>query len=225
MSEMKIEDIMDDLFKREKNDKLERYRHLNKFVKKGQILFTGSSLMEQFPINEIAMTNGIDAIIYNRGIGGYTIPEMLDAMDEQIFALEPSKIFINIGTNDISREDETIEMLIDDYRKVLLQIKERLPKAKVYMMAYYPVNVSVAENQPWQGAKRAAELRLQRLDKANAAVKELAAEFGYFFIDVNDGLTDESGQTKAEYSIDGIHMWSDAYEIVFNNMKEYLNLL
>ncbi len=124
MSEMKIEDIMDDLFKREKNDKLERYRHLNKFVKKGQILFTGSSLMEQFPINEIAMTNGIDAIIYNRGIGGYTIPEMLDAMDEQIFALEPSKIFINIGTNDISREDETIEMLIDDYRKVLLQIKE-----------------------------------------------------------------------------------------------------
>ena len=90
MSDIKAEDILSDLFIREKRDKLERYRHLNKYVKKGQILFTGSSLMEQFPVNEIAMTYGIDAVIYNRGIGGYTIPEMLDSMDEQIFALEPS---------------------------------------------------------------------------------------------------------------------------------------
>ncbi|WP_029324372.1 GDSL-type esterase/lipase family protein [Butyrivibrio sp. AE3004] len=222
MSDKKAEDILADLFQREKRDKLERYRHLNRYVKKGQILFTGSSLMEQFPVNEIAMTYGIDAVIYNRGIGGYTIPEMLDSMDEQIFALEPAKIFINIGTNDISREDETIEMLVADYRKVLLQIKERLPEAEVYMMAYYPVNVIVAENQPWQGAKRAAELRLQRLEEANHAVKELAAEFDYHFIDVNKGLTDENGQTRKELSIDGIHMWSDAYEIIFENMKKYI---
>ncbi|WP_242832023.1 GDSL-type esterase/lipase family protein [Butyrivibrio sp. VCD2006] len=222
MSNMKPEDIIFEFFQKEKMDKLERYRHLNKYVKKGQILFTGSSLMEQFPINEIAITDGVNAVIYNRGIGGYTIPEMLDAMDEQIFALDPSKIFINIGTNDISREDETLEMLIKDYRKVLSQVKERLPEARVYLMAYYPVNVSVAENQPWEGAKRAAELRLERLEKANAAVKELAAEFGYFFIDVNEGLTNESGQTKEEFSIDGIHMWSDAYEIIFKNMKKYI---
>ena len=104
----------------------------------------------------------------------------------------------------------------------LLQIKEKLPEAAVYMMAYYPVNVSVAENQPWQGAKRAAELRLQRLEEANHAVKELAAEFGYYFIDVNKGLTDENGQTRKELSIDGIHMWSDAYEIIFENMKKYI---
>ena len=38
---------------REKADKLERYRRLNKFVKPGQILFVGSSLMEQFPILEL----------------------------------------------------------------------------------------------------------------------------------------------------------------------------
>lgn len=37
----------------EKADKLERYRRLNKFVKPGQILFVGSSLMEQFPILEL----------------------------------------------------------------------------------------------------------------------------------------------------------------------------
>lgn len=216
-----MDNIMD-YFKREKAEKLERIRHLNKNVKKGQILFTGSSLMEQFPINEIAMAHGLDVIIYNRGIGGYTIPAMLQAMDEQIFDLEPSKIFINIGTNDISQPDKTKEALIADYRRVLSQIKERLPKAKVYMMAYYPANVAVAAKCPWPGADKTAQLRIDRLPEANKAVQELASEFGYNYIDVNDGLMDENGQTKAEFSIDGIHMWADAYEIVFDNMKKYI---
>ena len=223
MADFNMDEFIQRMFQSQKDEKLERYRQLNKYVKKGQILFTGSSLMEQFPINEIAMTHGLDKTIYNRGIGGYTIPEMLQAMDEQIFDLEPAKIFINIGTNDISREDETIEMLVADYRAVLTQIKEKLPETKVYLMAYYPVNVKVAARQPWPDADKAAKLRLERLDKANAAVKELAEEFGYSYIDVNAGLTDENGQTKEEFSIDGIHMWSDAYEVVFENMKKYID--
>ena len=219
---MKPEEIMKGFFQKEKQDKLERYRHLNKYVKIGQILFTGSSLMEQFPINEIMLNNGMNQIIYNRGIGGYTIPEMLDSMEEQIFALKPSKIFVNIGTNDMSKPEETVEKFISDYRLVLRQIKERLPECKVYMMAYYPVNVDVAERMPWPDAKVGAVLRFERLEEFNRAVKELAEEFGYKYIDVNKGLTDEKGQTKEEYSIDGIHMWPDAYEIVFENMKEYI---
>ena len=215
-------DFIGDFMKREKADKLERYRHLNKFVKKGQILFTGSSLMEQFPIQEILLNHGMNLTIYNRGIGGYTIPEMLDAMNEQILDLEPSKIFINIGTNDISIPDETKEKLISDYRQVLTQIREKLPETVVYLMAYYPVNETVAAKMPWPGADRAAILRRERLPEANAAVKALADEFGYNYIDVNDGLTGPDGKTKEEFSIDGIHMWSDAYEVVFENMKKYL---
>ncbi len=211
-----------DFFQKEKDDKVIRYRHLNKFVKKGEILFTGSSLMEQFPIQEIMLNHGMNKIIYNRGIGGYTIPEMLKALDEQIFALEPSKIFINIGTNDISIPEETKEKLISDYREVLNNIKKRLPDAEVFMMAYYPVNDAVAANEAWPGALKAVQLRMERLDEANKAVEELAKEFGYNYIDVNDGLTDENGRTKEEYSIDGIHMWSDAYEVIFENMKKYL---
>ena len=35
-----------------KIDRVMRFRYLNEFVKPGQILFAGSSLMEQFPIQE-----------------------------------------------------------------------------------------------------------------------------------------------------------------------------
>ena len=88
--------------KMEQQQKIDRYRILNENIIKGQILFTGSSLMEQFPVNELMMTERIDRIIYNRGIGGFTTTDMLQNMDVQIFDPEPSKIFINIGTNDIS---------------------------------------------------------------------------------------------------------------------------
>ena len=202
---------------------VERYRHLNKGARKGQILFVGSSLMEHFPINEILVNRGLDLAIYNRGISGYTIPELLESMNEQIFDLEPSVIFINIGTNDISRVEETSEDLYRDYKEVLRQIKEKLPLTKVYMMAYYPVNPALAkEIQAWPEAAEAAMLRKERLLWADEVVKKLSEEFGYQYIDVNEGLYDDAGELKRELSTDGIHMWPEAYELIFDNMKDYL---
>lgn len=37
----------------DKEMKVERYRELNKTALKGQVVFTGSSLMEMFPINSL----------------------------------------------------------------------------------------------------------------------------------------------------------------------------
>ena len=45
---------------------------------------------------------------------------------------------------------------------------------------------------------------------------------GYEFINVNDGLAGVDGQTRKEYSTDGIHMWPKAYEIIFDNMSKYI---
>ncbi len=203
---------------------VEKYRHLNRGARKGRILFVGSSLMEHFPINEILVNRGLDLAIYNRGISGYTIPELLESMNEQIFDLEPSVIFINIGTNDISRPEETKEDLYRDYKEVLRQIKEKLPLTKVYMMAYYPVNPALAkEIQAWPEAAEAARLRKERLRGANDVVKKLAAEYCYEYIDVNEGLYDDAGELKRELSTDGIHMWPEAYELIFDNMKDYLS--
>lgn len=46
-------------------------------------------------------------VIYNRGIGGFTIPELYSVRDVCIFDLSPEKIFINIGTNDIASDHYT----------------------------------------------------------------------------------------------------------------------
>ncbi|HIX76395.1 MAG TPA: lysophospholipase, partial [Candidatus Fusicatenibacter merdavium] len=62
----------------------------------------------------------------------------------------------------------------------------------------------------------------KNLPVANAAVKDLARQFGHQYIDVNTGLTDERGMLKKEFTIDGIHMYANGYRIVLENMKPYL---
>lgn len=218
--------IMNEYLKMEQRQKIDKYRILNEHVVKGQILFAGSSLMEQFPINELLMTEKIDTIIYNRGVGGFTTDDMLENMDVQIFDLEPSKIFINIGTNDIAYPNipfrEVLSHALGNYELILTQIQSHLPDTKVYMMAYYPVNeIDKIPKGEW-AESMFVNRNNQNLPIANAAVKELAEKIGYDYIDVNAGLTDECGLLKREFTVEGVHMYANGYRVIFENIKPYL---
>ncbi len=209
-----------------KIQKIENYDIANTNVIKGETLFTGSSLMEHFPINEILMNHKMHNVLYNRGIGGFTTLDMLQNMSTQIFDLEPSKIFINIGTNDIgdaSRSfDEVLSEMLLNYENILNKIKLKLPNTKVYLMAYYPVNeVDKVPPGPW-GETMFVNRNNINLAIANTSVQNLANKFNYTYIDVNNGLTDESGKLKKEFTVEGVHMYPNAYEIIFQNLKSFL---
>jgi len=51
----------------------------------------------------------------------------------------------------------------------------------------------------------------ESIAKASAMIKALAEEFHCHYMDVNDGLKDEHGNLKLEYTVDGIHMDAEAY--------------
>ena len=213
-----------EFMRKEQQKKLENFRELNKTAQKGHILFTGSSLMEMFPVTDFLTEDGSEQIIYNRGIGGFVTDDMLRNMNEQIFDLEPSAIFINIGTNDISDSSksfyEVLSHMLGNYEKILQQIKERLPDTKVFVMAFYPVCTKGRENEP---------VFINRNNKnlltANEAVWKLSEKMRYCYIDVNNVLTDGNGMLKENITIDGIHMHPDGYRIVWNNLKSYLYAL
>lgn len=215
-------DFFKELMYREQQEKLERFRVLNRNVRKGEILFTGSSLMEQFPINELLMTNGMDQIIYNRGIGGFTTTDMLEYMEEMVFGTEPSRIFINIGTNDIGSPDYRLEALLERYEEIISRIRERLPEAEITMMAYYPVNETDKVPEGEWGKTAFVTRTNENIAIANKAVEKLAAKKGCRFINVNEGLTDERGKLKKEFTIEGIHMYANGYQVVLDNLKKYL---
>ena len=119
----------------DKELKIKRYREENKAAIPGQIVFTGSSLMEMFPINKLLKEHGDNTIIYNRGIGGFVSGELLKVIDVCATDLKPSKIFINIGTNDLSDSRITISGLMENYDKIISEIENKLPETEIYLMA------------------------------------------------------------------------------------------
>jgi lysophospholipase L1-like esterase len=201
--------------------KLNNYRAQNLYIRKGQTLFTGSSLMEMFPITEFCLNEGLP-IAYNRGVGGFTTDQFLAAIKTVLLDVEPARLFINIGTNDIARRadgEDWLDHLSRNYRKICEIIREKLPDTDVYMMAYYPVNAEAAL------AKGGFVLNVrtnENVNRANHMVEALANEFGFRYIDVNGGLKDENGSLKIEHTVDGIHFDSAAYRTVFERRRPYL---
>ena len=206
--------------RQEKEDKLARFRHLNPFVRKGQIVFAGSSLMEQFPIYEFLLDFQLPYTIYNRGVGGFTTDEFYAALEDCVFALEPAHLFLNIGTNDLNGPEYRLSRLLDNYEKILQAIRGRLPATRLYLMAYYPVNPAVATIPHMQEIFR--HRTNARIREASEGVQALAARYGARFLDCNAGLTDADGNLKAEYTIEGMHMYANGYKPVLDALLPVL---
>lgn len=208
----------------DKQGKVDAYRILNRYAVKGQTVFAGSSLMEFFPIHELQQTSGKPFTVYNRGVAGFVTRELWASLDTCILELEPSRLFINIGTNDLGEPDYTIAGLIERYEEILRQVQENLPDCRIVLLKYYPVNAEA--EFPGVDPAGAAEFFSRRnnrtLAQANEAVQQLAERLGLEYIDVNQGLTDEHGNLNEAYTMDGIHMFANGYKVVWDNLQKYL---
>ena len=77
------------------------YSVLNECAVKNQVLFAGSTFAHDFPINELMQDFDVDARVYNRSEKGAKLADARDFVMEQAEALEPSKIFLFFGDEDI----------------------------------------------------------------------------------------------------------------------------
>lgn len=204
----------------DKEMKLARYREANKTVKHGETVFAGSSLMEMFPIDKLLEESGSDKIIYNRGVGGFVSEELWNALDTCILDLKPSRLFINIGTNDLSDPSISIDRMIAVYDKIITAVEQSLPDIRIYLMAYYPVNYEAAA----ESMKECLRIRTnEKIALANTEVAALAARHSQRYIDINRNLKDEQGRLKAEYTIEGMHINEDGYRAIFDDIMFYVN--
>lgn len=85
--------------------------------------FAGSSLMEMFPVEKFAHEDGLPVTVYNRGVGGFITDELIAAVDTCIIDLAPKKLFINIGTNDLSDASRSMEQIMSNYALILDKVK------------------------------------------------------------------------------------------------------
>lgn len=204
----------------EKEQMVKDFHVWNKDAIKGQTVFTGSSLMEMFPIEKWVKELGPNApIVYNRGVGGYRTTDLLPILDACVFELKPRKVFINIGTNDLSDGNIPLETVMSNYDRIISQIEEKLPDVIIYMMAYYPVNYEAVTDE----IKPCLLIRTnEKINRANKLVAQLAAKHGQKYINVNAPLMDEQGRLKAQYTIEGMHIKPEGYRAIFKDILAYV---
>lgn len=179
----------------------------------GGILFCGSSLMGGFRVVDTFLEeDGYDVSTGNISMGGTTIADFAAAQKENIVAMDPGAIFINIGSVDVDRvasEVFDMQFMQDSYRELLTYLRDNLPECSIYVMAYYPSQ----ENTFRPNAL---------VDECNIWVEELANELGLNFVNVSGVLKNEKGYLREDYSSDGIHLTDEAYREVYNELKPAL---
>lgn len=181
----------------------------NKRLDKGQIVFVGDSLTQRCNLKKYyGKALALEPI--NRGINGDTTDGLLRRMDASVFDLAPSKIVINIGTNDLAY-GKNAGYVLENYTQILNLINTGLPDAEVYVQSVYPVG----------GDSKRARITGDIM-AVNSALAVLAEGFGYTFIDVFPVLTDGNNLLIKAYTKDGLHLNAAGYKVAAQKILEYL---
>ena len=177
-------------------------------VGKKDIIMLGNSLTDGAEWNELMRNSHVK----NRGIVGDIIQGYYERM-EPILKGQPKKIFILGGVNDVSH-DVSGDSIARAMEKLIVLIKTRSPRTKIYLQSMLPFNNDV---RLWKLLKD----REQVVVDGNRALKEVARRQGVTWIDLYPLFVDDNGRLKAEYTNDGLHLMGPAYLIWRDAIKKY----
>lgn len=178
-----------------------RFRTLETTAPKQGIVLFGDSITARWPEG---LFPGKD--VNNRGIGGDHIGGwnyfgLLDRLDTSIAALQPRKIYLMIGVNDMLPGGPPMDNMITAYGYLLHELKELAPGAEVVVHSILPVS------------KPEFSYMHEPIKELNSYIKKLAAFRGMKYVDLYSRFADEQGLLKKELTNDGVHLTPAGYEL------------
>ena len=176
------------------------------------IVFVGDSIFDWYPTEKIFS----DFPIVNSGIVGNKTTDILNNMEERIYKYNPTKVFIQIGTNDIEWEDseELNEEVFQNIVKIAEGIKENRSKSEIYIISIYPVN----NNLPGANDRHISEIKA-----INEKLKKYCATTdGVEYIDAFHQLIDENEMLDIAYTNDGLHPNGLGYAKITEILMKYI---
>jgi len=159
----------------------------------GYALLTAAQLLGKFPDKNLQ--------IYNKGISGNKVYQLLERWEEDTIALKPNVLSIHIGVNDYWHMAKhgytgTIETYITDYRKLINHTKEALPGIKIVICEPFALKSVKEVDNTWYPA----------FDSYRKAAKDIAAEFNAPFVAWQSVMDKALEKAPAKYwSLDGVH--------------------
>jgi lysophospholipase L1-like esterase len=165
---------------------------------KDDIIFVGNSITEGGGWSELFE----DKRVKNRGISGDITAGVIHRIDE-IAKRKPSKIFLMIGTNDLSKNISP-DSVVKNILLTAAYLRQQTPSTQVYVQSILPVNNVY-------GKFGGHTSKAKQIRAVNDQLKEKAATNHYGYIDLHTPFSDENGKLKANLTNDGLHLMGEAY--------------
>lgn len=206
---MREKEVMNQALIDYQEGKFALYQEENTKEEKGGIVFTGDSIIDFFPLKKHL---GRDLPLINRGIAGTDTNWLLKHIDEQVLILEPSKLFILIGTNDLGLGYAVTE-IITRLTDLVSHIKRESLETSIYLISLLPVN---------EGETYADKVKIRRNQDIETLNTQLSVLPGAEFIPAHGHLLDAHGQLASNYTTDGLHLSPAGYDILARAVLPYL---
>jgi lysophospholipase L1-like esterase len=158
------------------------------------IVFVGDSITNNFyiPIQDETTR------YFNMGVNGKRTSYVLETIND-IMALQPDKIFLMIGINDI-KGGETYETIIDNYDDIIFEMITTAPNLELYVYSVLPVSESV--------------LTSGIIPIVNAHIEQRADLYKQVhYIDLHSLFVDDNGYLQEELTKDGVHLRGIGYDV------------
>ncbi|GIV31585.1 MAG: sialate O-acetylesterase [Saprospiraceae bacterium] len=165
-------------------------------VEAGSIVFLGNSLTaggqwsEWFGSSRIA----------NRGIPGDHADGIRNRLDEAL-GPDPAAVFLMVGINDLAFH--TPDTVLRKCERLLQALRQRAPRANVYLQSVLPVDDS----------RPGLPVHNGEIQALNAGLKKLAEKLELHWIDLYSRMADENGKLPADFTLDGVHLTGPAYRV------------
>ncbi len=167
------------------------------------VAFLGDSLTAGYDVKAYYS----NYVVTNRGIGGETTYGLKDRLEVSVLDLKPKICVMLIGGNNP-------DTMFDDYEDILTTFRDQMPQTKIVLVSHAPTS-----GKHWGGRNKLFAYN-------NVKINLLAQKYGYDFVDIYTPMLDlETGEMKAEYTIDGAHFTKAGFDIVTEQIKPVIDRL
>ena len=176
---------------------------------KKDIYFLGNSITARGNWQELLGRSDVR----NRGISGDISFGVLERLQE-VYEGHPSKVFILIGINDISRNIPD-QVIVDNYYKIVRRIRKNSPETKIYFETLLPVNKDFKRFKNHYGKD-------EHIQWINGQIKAMGKALGIQIIDLYPHFLDKNGKLYSDMTADGLHLNIKGYHHWLKILKPFL---
>lgn len=204
----------DSLFSTYYHQKVTLFREMPK--RTNEVIFIGNSITEGGQWTELFN----DLNVLNRGISGDITAGVIHRLDE-IYTRKPSKVFLLIGINDLSKGISN-DSIVKNILFICQLLHRKSPSTKIFVQSLLPVNNHFSKFKTHTSKAR-------EIKQVNKALLDSAYQNYYEYIDLYNHFIDSNEELKNEYTNDGLHLLAPAYlkwkELIFNKVYEIPSLI